>query len=298
MPSYTAFGLTFQSEIAIPEFEHLDDRLPDVIIRSGAVPNALTAPTTQTTHLYQINRTELLYRVPGVARYYVHDGREMVIESEPGIDEASVRAFLLTTVLAGLMHQRRMFPLRASAVQTPRGAVLFAGDSVSGKSTLAGIFLVKGYRLLHDNLAPIEVGADGKLYTTPGYPALKLWEASASYLDIKTQNLQSVRPGMPCYMYPVADQFAREKQEINTIYVIGNGSEKTDAVFDIRDATGFQMLLASLYCPRFPQQMGILPEYWAQLTKVTSILCKRLVWLKAFDDRVHKIIRGIEGEWL
>lgn len=298
MPFYTAFGLTLQSEIIIPEFEHLDGQLPDVIIRSGAVPKALTDPQTQTTYLYQINRTELLYRVPDVARYYVHDGREIVIETEAGVDDASVRAFLLTTVVAGLMHQRRMFPLRASAVQTPRGAVLFAGDSVSGKSTLAGIFLAKGYRLLHDNLTPIEVGADGKLYTPPGYPMLKLWEASASYLDIDTRKLQSVRPGMHSYFYPVPDQFAREKQVIYAIYRIGNGSEKTDAVFDLNNALGFQTLMDILYCPRFPRQMGILPEYWAQLSQVTSILCKRLVWLKTFDDRVYKVIRGIEEEWL
>lgn len=47
-----------------------------------------------------------------------------------------------------LLYQRGILPLHGSTIETPQGAVMFAGVSGSGKSTLAASFHAHGYAVL------------------------------------------------------------------------------------------------------------------------------------------------------
>ena len=102
-----------------------------------------------------------LLEVDGVARYLVREGREIVVE-RAGNDDGAVTAFLLGSVLAACLQQRGILTLHASAMATDDGAVLFAGHSGVGKSTLMAALTERGYAMLSDDVTGIvRNGGDG-----------------------------------------------------------------------------------------------------------------------------------------
>ena len=136
MQDYTAYGLRLRSAIALP-FTPLPDGLagePDVVIRLGATPASL--PTAHgKPGRWQTMPGRFLLNVDDVARYFVADGRDVVIERRGGSDH-DISVYLTGSVLAAVLQQRDVATLHASAVQTNAGAVLFLGKSGAGKSSL------------------------------------------------------------------------------------------------------------------------------------------------------------------
>jgi hypothetical protein len=120
----------------------------------------------------------LLLEAPGVARYLAQDGQTLSIESLPGAVESQVRHFARLTPLAALLFQRGMLALHAAAALPPgqsQGAILLAGDSSTGKSTLLAALLKRGWRMLADELAILTLNAAGQPVLIPNPSEIRLW---------------------------------------------------------------------------------------------------------------------------
>src|SRR3989441_9254395 len=124
--------------------------------------------------------------LPGVGRFLVREGREIVVEPSPKVTEAALRAFLLGPVLAVALHQRGRLVHHASAVALDGGAVAFLGGSGRGKSTLAGTLYRRGHRLIADDVLVVSDAADGPC-AWPGIPQLKLWPDTAAALGDRSE---------------------------------------------------------------------------------------------------------------
>ena len=152
---HRAAGLNVVSEIALTSFPQAESGVADVTIRCGAVPAALDG--AQEVHAtYQIAGDRLLLHIPGVARFALHAGHEIVVERETGATTGDLSAFIVGTVFGILMHQRARIVLHASVVRTGERAVLFCGPSGAGKSTLAAALALEGYAVLGDDLCAID----------------------------------------------------------------------------------------------------------------------------------------------
>jgi len=96
---------------------------------------------------WQIAGDRFLFQVPGVARFLLRGGREILFEAAPGVQAGDVSAFVIGTVFGILLHQRGEIVLHASAVRVNDRAVLFCGPSGAGKSTLAAALAQRGFPL-------------------------------------------------------------------------------------------------------------------------------------------------------
>ena len=109
---------------------------------------------------------------PGVGRFRVRQGRDVLIHPAGDADEQVLRLFLLGPVLAVLLHQRGRLVLHASGVALDGCAVAFLGGSGWGKSTLAGLLHRRGHRFLTDDVLPVDVERGRTV--APGIPELKV----------------------------------------------------------------------------------------------------------------------------
>src|SRR5579872_2437348 len=157
---YCAYGLSIDSDIALPELAPGCGLELDVTIRAGSVPETLDQAYAVGV-LYRAAPGRFLLNMPRIARYLASDGNAIVIERAAGADDADVRVFLLGSVFGALLHQRGVLPLHGSAVEAAPGAVLLLGASVSGKSTLGAEFQRRGYRVLADDICSVAPGPDG-----------------------------------------------------------------------------------------------------------------------------------------
>jgi ABC-type multidrug transport system fused ATPase/permease subunit len=154
MHKYWGFGLKILSEIEFPELLPYDFDTADVGIRFGIIPLIdIQVSYPGNVFSYHLNDTELVFDAPGVAEYYAANGKMINLRLDNRIDPKdisamrSVRLYLLATVFAAILLQRKQLPLHASAIIKNGKLVLIAGDSGAGKSTILAEFMKQGYEV-------------------------------------------------------------------------------------------------------------------------------------------------------
>jgi hypothetical protein len=250
---YTACGLAIESEFEIPDLAAGPAHAPDVTIRLGTAPESLEQPKAEGV-LYQVTPREFLLKVPRIARYWVHAGREVVIDRESGAPDDDVRVFLLSSALGALLHQRGLLPLHGSAIAGPRGAALFLGQSGCGKSTLAAEFRRRGYRVLADEVCAISPDANGAPRICPSYPRLRLWADAAGQLGQNLDGLLPVRSELGKYSLPL-DDYSPGAQAISAVYGIHPGNTGELSVTPLEQAGKLREITSNVYRARFRRGM-------------------------------------------
>lgn len=225
---YTAYNLTFHSDIQLPELLP-GDGAADVLIHCGRTPEHLPG-LADDRNFFQAIENQLLLRIPGVARFWILDGKEIIVEPALESEERDVRVYLLGSCLGALLHQRGALALHASAIRTEAGAVLFAGHSGSGKSTLLTAFLQRGYGMLADDVCAVVPGDSGELLVLPAIPRSKLWADAADGLGIETDGLPRVYSKENKYAIPLAGHFTTGSLPLSRIYVLAPHNGDTLAI--------------------------------------------------------------------
>ncbi|MFY9695329.1 MAG: hypothetical protein WA776_09005 [Xanthobacteraceae bacterium] len=169
-------GWRVRSELHLPELAPWsgDDRTPDVVIRCGEVPDRLDDLVEDSPFLQIDRHGTCLLRLDNVAAYLVTGPGEVIVAPRPGVGEAEIRVFLLSSVFGYLCHLRALFPLHASCVAINGKAAAFCGPSGAGKSTTAVQLALRGHRLLADDVCVIDAHAAGGPRVLPAFPRLKL----------------------------------------------------------------------------------------------------------------------------
>jgi hypothetical protein len=190
------------SEIPLPELEPLavgaDAAGTDNIsIRLGEVPERI-ADVVANESRWWASRQEYLLRVPEIANFLVRNGREVLVQPDPGAQPDDIRAYLLSPIFSTLCHQAGMYSLHGSAVRVGTGVVAFLGNSGAGKSTLAASLAQRGYTVVADDICLLDSrssasSADsGPVLVIPVAPALKLWRSALDHLGASHESLPRV----------------------------------------------------------------------------------------------------------
>ena len=198
---YEAYGLSVRSPIPLPFLPLPVHRAgePDVTVRIGATPAALPSPIVKQT-FREIAPGAFLLSVDDVARYLVTNGRDVLVEPRGGNDH-DLGVFLAGSVFTALLQQRGVVTLHASAVETEAGAVLFRGRPETGKSSLLGAFVRRGYAMLADDVTGVVLDAAGRVVALPAFPSMKLWADALQALAWQGQG--RVQPELEKYIVPI-----------------------------------------------------------------------------------------------
>jgi hypothetical protein len=108
-------------------------------------------------------------------------GRHVVARWAASRTDADAASHLSGSVLVFVLRLRGAVPLHASAVASDGRALVFVGDSWSGKSSTAAAFSTLGYSLLSDDIVRID-DRGGDLVAYPCQPRLNVWGDSAAAL--------------------------------------------------------------------------------------------------------------------
>lgn len=188
MPSYRFGHLQFDSDISLADFLPLYDAidldsqfdnckisiqrcLPDVVsldINDGVLEHF--APKDQRIRFHNI------------ADFSIRNGNYIGISYHQGATHHDIVICLLGPVLACLCYQRECWLLHASAVKIDGKAVLIAGRSGAGKSTVAAAFADEGFDVLGDELLHLNQ-VDSKSILEAGLRASLLQRSETASLD-------------------------------------------------------------------------------------------------------------------
>jgi len=249
--------MTVATWIPFPELPPAPADAPvDAVFRLGEVPAELPGAKGRGAR-FQAAPGKLLVWMDTVARYLVQDGREIIIQPRPDAEDNDLRALLLCSPMGALLHQRGVLPLHASAIATPQGAVVFAGHSGHGKSTLAARFSQRGCKILADDIAVVSFDTTGRPVVAPGYPRFKLWPDSVSELGHTTADLPRFRAKMEKFFLAFPDAFHAEPLPLARLYIVEERID-ADAVklepLDVPDKLRY--LLAHTYRAQYVRGLG------------------------------------------
>lgn len=249
MYRYAAYGITINSELALPELAVAVGENAEVVIRIGQVGNEPPPPGG-----CRVTPDEACFAWDQLGRFWVRNGREIVVAPWRGVDERLIRLPLLGVVLATLLVQRGLFVLHASAVAIDGQAIAFLGDKGRGKSTLAAGFCARGYGLLADDVVAVDVSSEDCPQVLSGFPQLKLWPDSATMaLGDDPAALPTLAPGYEKRARPARDAFVPEAAPLRGVYVIADGP--TAQLVALTPHEAVVQLIAHSYAARFGTQL-------------------------------------------
>ena len=225
---------------------------------------------------------------PGVGRFRVRQGRDVLIHPAGDADEQVLRLFLLGPVLAVLLHQRGRLVLHASGVALDGCAVAFLGGSGWGKSTLAGLLHRRGHRFLTDDVLPVDVERGRTV--APGIPELKVWPDTAAALGHDPDAMPRLHPRQQKRARRLKRGFAYRPVPLDRLYVLAEGERPAIEPMSPREA--LVELLRHSYGARTLQEIRT-AEHFQQCAQVAAeIPVARLRFPRSFAllDRVARLV--------
>lgn len=293
---YSIFGLHVRSELPLPELLGADSTTrPHVTVRIGKVPDAgPLGPGLHVTH------GGLLLVIDGVARYFVKDGSQIVVDPQPNVPDANVRLFLLGSAMGALLHQRKLLPLHANAVEVGGRAFAFMGKSGAGKSTLAAWFHDSGFRIVADDVCVVSFDDGERPQVRPGISRLRLWREAldATGRDVAAYHRSFFGENAPDkYDVPLVSACSTDAPiPLAAVYLL----ERSDS-FKIETLTGLaavEAVFANTYRGAFVAKAGGSQDHWSasvQLVRNVPIFSAGRRWgLGKMTEQFAGLLRHAE----
>ncbi len=254
---YRFHGLAVDSQIPLPSLlPCIPPTNADVAIRIGDTPRALSNPRTQGA-CFAARPGEFLIWKEGVARFFVSEGREIVVEPAEGAPVSEIQRLLLSSPTSALLLQRGGLPLQASSVAHRAGAVLFVAGPCVGKSTLAMACCTRGLKLLADDLTVVLPDSSGGCRVPPAYPAIKLWPPSLRRMGMDPDAFPRLRPELDKRVVPCVERFETQARPVAAICFLRREevNDPTSLLAPVSPTQGVAMLMNHVY--RLPFAVGL-----------------------------------------
>ncbi len=243
--AFRAYGLTFFSEI---HFTHIPEigvpGIADVSIRRGEVFGLDYVPPAAI--VLESSPGKLLIRGARSATILVSGGESITVEPLPGGDHGVIRQLVLGWALGGILHQRGMLPLHASALCDGRDCFVFCAASGVGKSTLAAAFLNLGFTYLDDNVALVDF-RHGVPFIVPGAPELRLWDDALSSLEFEHRVVGPIRSGLPKRSVMARERFHGREAPVRKVFVLRRTNDRELCFMTLSGAAKFRSLMEHVF---------------------------------------------------
>lgn len=278
MFSYTVYGLVIRSVLPLSELI-AGEGTADVFIRLGKVDCSRSKAVAE-GHCFRAFADETYLFWKEVGTFLVRDGREIVVDPAPGVEEQVLRLFILGPALAVLLHQRGLLILHASAIAVDGGAVAFLGGSGWGKSTMAAALYARGHGLVADDVTVVDLdGNDPKVF--PGFPQLKLWPDTAVSLGRKPETLPRLHSQIEKRACRVMNSGPPVSMPLRRIYVLDEGTDH--AIEPIGGQDALVELVRHSYAARLIQQVNASLHFLQCANLANKVPVRRLKRLRSLS---------------
>lgn len=251
-------GLNVRCAERLPGLPAASTGAPDVEL---TISRTISPPLPPTVELYHSRADDLLARSVSVSR----DGRGFVcfrysdgssanvdLRAAPVCIEAVIApgetledfcGYLYGPILGFVLRARGVLALHASCVEIDGSAVLFAGESGTGKSTLAAFFSQHGHAVVSDDLTALRQDRSG-FTAHPAFDHVRLWPPSEAILFDRSNALDAITPTWTKLRFPLSGgSFASADVPVRAIYILDDPGD-TSQYPEIRAMLSRTALLA------------------------------------------------------
>jgi hypothetical protein len=262
---WSLFGLVVRCEVTRPAWIPVATAAQvDVVVRI-ATPTVPPADPTEAGHIVTPAHAFLTY--PEIADLSVADGNDVRLAPAPGVDVRLLHQLIVGPAMALVLQQRGALVLHASAVRSPRGALLFMGSSGWGKSTTAARLYFAGRPCVADDVAPVSLRG-GHVRVDPAYPAFKLWPDAARRQGLRVEDLPTIGPDEEKRWVEASEGWDPDPLPIARVYVLSAGPE-----ISVRRgpaAESFLDVVRHTYLAKFLEPAGVQTLHFEQVASLMA----------------------------
>lgn len=266
---YDIYGISISLPFRFDELPRSNARQADITVSiESFIEPELEWQDIGVTH--KAHPDYYLLEVPGIARFLLKNGTDILIDMAIFADFEAIKLILLNSILSVALIQRNALVLWGSTVVKDGNAHLILGRSSEGKSLFAAALMERGLKVASDNLCVIH--SDGNLSVSPGYPFLMLWKQSLNLLDKTHDGLTPVRRGLKKFRYPLNNNHYNQSLPVSSIYILSSHNRES---FEFEPATGFNKLFDVLNYTYHEHLLTALGKFGKQ-NQISSQLVKPL----------------------
>lgn len=213
---YKVYGLIFKSNIEMPqllEAEHTFCADADITVGevSGEIKEKALRIAGEDT-----GEAVWFHNKKG---YFYATASEIVVEPKPDQDMHDIIPFIQGYCFAMLFRKRGLHAVHCSALRGEKGAVLIAGYSGSGKSTISDRLLQEGYRLMADDVAVLRV-EDEKVMVYPAFPVRKMCRDALERENYDTSTLEYIDEERDKFAIRCDEEFDENPAELYRMIIL------------------------------------------------------------------------------
>lgn len=292
---YSIYGFVMSIPFQCPLLPKVsDEKEADVMVVEGTVAGPLYSPAAEGRNWQAAPGRFMCYGGKRAGKFLVENGTRITLDRGIDAEDKMICAYLFTTVLAALLRQRGLLVLHANVIITPRGAVVISGESGSGKSTTQAAMLARGYSMLADDLAVLQLNERGEAVAVPGIPKLNLCEDAAVRLGhdvskLHRNPLRKIKVDVPITLANMSPL----PIPLKTVYVLERHHGDTLKQEVLGGLTKFTALQDCIYGPLFPEEhSGIFAVITTLAAQVELIRLKRPAKGWSVNEVVEAILNG------
>ena len=294
---YRSAGLVIESDFPLPSVDTQSeyDTLPDVrIIRretESFVPDYDTAENAG----WNFSPAVISFSQPDIAHFRVH--QEGLVEVWPLTRrESDVCAYLVGSGLAVVLHFRGVPALHASAVEVSGSGVLFLGQSGAGKSTMAAALHHRGYRVLCDAIAAIEM-AGANAIVHPDGRRLKLWDQAIDHFGLESRRVGKVAEGFEKYFIE-GDSCTHPPVPVKELYFLERDQKLSfPTITPVATVNAAASIFQNAYRPYLVQEMGHRGLYFRTTVNLLRQATPYRLRRGFTFNKLDQVLDTLEGHW-
>lgn len=234
---YYVYGVNIASEI------ELDALLPavadpDVTFRVDQIADKPCVEDGEFS-AYWIKRDLVCIAYRDVASFLISGGEEIVIEPCEDADPTEIGHALLGMIISVLLYQRGYLVLHSSVIEVNGDAVAFLGHSGAGKSSISTAFHERGYKLISDDLAVVDLSDMSNIIVYSGFPQTKLWPDTIESIGMNPEDMPRINSQYTKRARRIREYFTdKTSLPLKQIYLLDTGDK-----IEVTDVKGHQSVV-------------------------------------------------------
>lgn len=292
--SYRLYGLRIKTDLEFPQLvaedaETVTEPVPEIRIEEGEIPEEILREPTR-KYDFGPDRSFLSNRTMWMV---AEQGNSIRYRRKEGGNPFYMRTYLLGYGMAMIAMQRGQLAIHCSAVADAQGAVLIAGESGAGKSTVTTMLLEQGYELMADDMAVVEPGTD-RTYVYPAFPYQKLCRNVATEQGYDLEKLLYINEEKDKFLVPYRGTFSTEKRPVKAFIMLGLTEGEHVQAGEIAGIRRFPVYADNLFLRHLLKQEKYRPQIGAKCIAMAATVPTFYIVRPAEGDSTSEVSQTLQ----
>lgn len=289
---YKAYNLIIASDFKLDGLIECPQQPHDVIVHKSQIDPDFMKRIGNCPWYFSPEEQYLDFTI--VAKFHIRNASEVFVEMYDCPEELVIYP-LMGMVMGLILQLRGNLVMHANAVEVDGLAVGFMGDKGAGKSTTSAAFISNGFKLITDDVMPINFEDGFKILS--GFPQMKVTDDLLANIDLGFGELlpRIIYPGLEKQQLGLGTHFAAESLDLGRTYVLERG--ETAQIIDYSVKDGFEaMMRFSYYYQRDALGGGFSADVMKKSVEIAKNgLVKKLI-VPAYIGRIQETIELVRED--